>query len=79
MILEEHFQEIMDYFQRKLVVHVRGMGKATAINENTFIPRLESTYFEAATQVKARYLILKPGQPGFFTPVKKGSPSKRGA
>jgi len=49
MILEEHFQEIMDYFQRKLVVHVRGMGKATAINENTFIPRLESTYFEAAT------------------------------
>lgn len=49
MILQEHFQQIMDYFQRKLIVHVRGMGKATAINESTFIPRLESTYFEAAT------------------------------
>jgi len=49
MILHEHFNEIMDYFQRKLVVYVRGMGKATAINESTYIPRLESTYFEAST------------------------------
>ena len=49
MILEEHFQQIMDYFQKRLIVHVRGMGKATAIDQNTYIPRLESTYFEAAT------------------------------
>ncbi len=49
MILQEHFQQIMDYFQRRLVVHVRGMGKATPIDASTYIPRLESTYFEAAT------------------------------
>jgi len=47
MILQEHFQEIMEYFQRKLVVHIRGMGKATPIDERTYIPCLESTYFEA--------------------------------
>jgi hypothetical protein len=49
MILQEHFNEIMDYFQRNLVVYVRGMGKATAIDDSTYIPRLESTYFEAST------------------------------
>jgi len=48
MILQEHFQEIMEYFQRRLIVHIRGMGKATFIDEKTYIPCLESTYFEAA-------------------------------
>ena len=49
MILEEHFQQILDYFKKRLLVHIRGMGKATPIDETTYIPRLESTYFEAAT------------------------------
>ena len=49
MILREHFHQIMDYFENSLVVHVRGMGKATPIDESTYIPRLESTYFEAST------------------------------
>jgi len=49
MILQEHFNQIMDYFNRSLIVHVRGMGKATPIDESTYIPRLESTYFEAST------------------------------
>lgn len=49
MILQEHFHQIMDYFKRNLIVKVRGMGKATAIDESTYIPRLESTYFEAST------------------------------
>jgi hypothetical protein len=49
MILQEHFNQIMEYFQKRLVVHVRGMGKATPIDESTYIPRLESTYFEAST------------------------------
>ena len=49
MILQEHFHQIMDYFKRNLIVQVRGMGKATAIDESTYIPRLESTYFEAST------------------------------
>jgi hypothetical protein len=49
MILQEHFNQIMEYFQKSLAVHVRGMGKATPIDESTYIPRLESTYFEAST------------------------------
>src|SRR5437868_1239900 len=49
MILQEHFEQIMNYFDKNLLVHVRGMGKATPIDESTYIPRLESTYFEATT------------------------------